>query len=256
MPTLAADGQSALAALQEAEENGKPFQLILTDLHMPGMDGFQFIEHIRSKDGSTPATIMMLTSSGHSGDAARCEELGVASYLLKPIRQAELREAVARVLGAVAEPRQIPILTKDTLQSDKMHAVLDVLLAEDHAVNQKLAKVLLEKRGHKVTLVENGREALEVLRRSHFDLVLMDVQMLEMDGLTATGILRNREQQTGNRHQPVIAMTILWRWGTTAGSASRQAWMDICRNPSAHMSWMRSWRNTAPGRLRIVSSIY
>jgi CheY-like chemotaxis protein len=208
MPTLVADGQGGLAALTKAEENGEPFQLILTDMHMPKMDGIQFIEHIRSKDSSMLATIMMLSSSGHRGDAVRCEELGVASYLLKPIRQAELREAIARVLGAVAEHREEPILTKDTLESDKMHAVLDVLLAEDNAVNQKLAKVLLEKRGHKVTLAGNGREALEALQQSHFDLVLMDVQMPEMDGITATMALRNREQQTG-RHQAVIAMTAL-----------------------------------------------
>ncbi len=207
-PTLASDGQSALAALEESLEAGVPFQLILTDMLMPGMDGFQLIENIRRKDKSILETIMMLTSSGHHGDASRCEEMGIAAYLLKPIRQAELHEAIARVLGAASDHDQAAILTKDALESHKLHAALDVLLAEDNAVNQKLAKGLLEKRGHKVTIVENGRLAVQALEERRFDIVLMDVQMPEMDGIEATKAIRAREEQTGS-HQPIVAMTAL-----------------------------------------------
>ena len=207
-PTLASDGKSALAALQESLTNGKPFKLILTDMLMPGMDGLQLIESIREKDKLILATIVMLTSSGHQGDASRCEELGIAAYLLKPIRQAELREAMARVLGAVSDHEQTAILTKDALESHASHAALNVLLAEDNAVNQKLARALLEKRGHRVTIAGNGREALQALQQARFDIVLMDVQMPEMDGIEATKTIRIREAKTGG-HQPVIAMTAL-----------------------------------------------
>jgi two-component system sensor histidine kinase/response regulator len=207
-PTLASDGQSAMTALEQSLKDGTPFQLILTDMLMPGMDGFQLIENIRRRDKSILATIMMLTSSGHRSDSSRCEELGIAAYLLKPIRQADLREAMARVLGAVSDHHQPAILTKDTLESHKIHTALKVLLAEDNAVNQKLAKALLEKRGHTVTIAANGREALQALQQSHFDLVLMDVQMPEMDGIEATKAIRVREEKTGE-HQPIAAMTAL-----------------------------------------------
>ena len=207
-PVLASDGQSALTALEQSQAAGKPFQLILTDMLMPGMDGFQLIEKIRATDKSVLATIMMLTSSGHRGDSSRCEELGVAAYLLKPIRQADLREAIVRVLGAVSDHNQTAILTKDTLESHRTEIALHVLLVEDNAVNQKLARALLEKRGHTVIVSGNGREALEALQRAHFDLVLMDVQMPEMDGIEATSAIRILEQETG-AHLPIVAMTAL-----------------------------------------------
>ena len=153
------------------------------------------------------AVIMMLTSAGHPGDAARCQELGVAAYLLKPIRQSELREAIARVLGAGEQEGAIPLITRyspgDAL--DPM-AVLRVLVAEDNAVNQRLAARLLEKRGHRVTVTANGREAVEALANQTFDLVLMDVQMPEMDGFEATAVIREREKHNG-AHIPIIALT-------------------------------------------------
>ena len=207
-PTLACDGQSALSALEQSLAAEKPFQLILTDMLMPGMDGFQLIENMRRRDKSVLATIMMLTSSGHHGDSVRCEELGIAAYLLKPIRQADLREAMARVLGAVSDHHDTAILTKDALETHKVRTALHVLLAEDNAVNQKLARVLLEKRGHTVTIAGNGREALQALQRARFDLVLMDVQMPEMDGIEAAKAIRLREEKSG-AHQPIVAMTAL-----------------------------------------------
>ncbi|MGA7525126.1 MAG: response regulator [Acidobacteriaceae bacterium] len=206
-PELASDGEGALAALHASCEKGSPFQLVLTDMHMPKMDGFELIERIRDEDGTRAATIVMLTSGGHRGDAARCEALGVAAYLLKPIRQAELREAIARVLGAMAENRSAHIMTRESLEIGP-RITLRVLLAEDNEVNQKLARRLLEKRGHQVVVVRNGLEALDAVRREPFDLVLMDVHMPEMDGIEATQLLRAEERET-NRHQAIVAMTAL-----------------------------------------------
>jgi PAS domain S-box-containing protein len=208
-PVLASDGESALAALQAAREAGHPFQLILTDMHMPKMDGFALVERVaRESRPKTPA-IMMLTSGGHRNDTARCEELGVAAYLLKPVRRAELREAIERVLGAATENRQEALITDSTLVHHRdAQTTLSILLAEDNDVNQKLATRMLEKRGHRVTVAANGLQALDALRETTYDLVLMDVQMPEMDGIEATSELRSREMGSG-RHQPVIAMTAL-----------------------------------------------
>jgi two-component system, sensor histidine kinase and response regulator len=180
---------------------------VLTDMHMPNMNGFTLIERIRQSPELATATIMMLTSAGHRGDAARCQELGVAAYLLKPIRQSELREAIARVLGAREQQGAFPLVTRFSVQEGREPAPsLRVLLAEDNPVNQRLAVRLLEKRGHRVTVAGNGREALEALERESFDLVFMDVQMPEMDGMEATAAIRDKEKGTG-QHQPIIALT-------------------------------------------------
>jgi len=200
-------GEEALAQLSAAREAGEPYALILTDMHMPKMDGFALVERIRQRPELSTATIMMLTSAGHRGDAARCQELGVAAYLLKPIRQSELREAIARVLGAREQEGAIPLITRFSLQDARdPTSVLRVLLAEDNPVNQLLASRLLEKRGHRVVVTANGREALAALEKESYDLVLMDVQMPEMDGLEATAAIREKEKGSGI-HQPVIALT-------------------------------------------------
>ncbi len=201
------EGQQALDALSGARAVGQPFSLILTDMNMPKMDGFTLIEQIRKRPELATATIMMLTSAGHRGDAARCQELGVAAYLLKPIRQSELREAIARVLGAQAQNGAIPLITRFSLHDGRDPATqLRVLLAEDNAVNQRLAVKLLEKRGHSVVVAGNGAEALAAMEKQDFDLVFMDVQMPEMDGLEATALIRGKEKITG-KHQPIIALT-------------------------------------------------
>src|SRR5260370_25227318 len=155
-------GEKALAALSSALEAGDPYELILTDMHMPRMDGFALIEQIRQRPELSAAIIMILTSAGHRGDAARCQELGVAAYLLKPIRQSELREAIARVLGAREQKGAIPLITRYSLHDAREpSSSLRVLLAEDTPVNQRLASRLLEKRGHYVDGGGNGLEALE-----------------------------------------------------------------------------------------------
>ena len=200
-------GEEALERLSLAREGGAPYGLILTDMHMPEMDGFGLVERIRERPELATATIMMLTSAGHRGDVARCEKLGVAAYLLKPIRQSELREAIGRALGAKAGDGAIPVITRFTLQDKREpSAVLSVLLVEDNAVNQRLAARLLEKRGHRVVAAANGLEALAALEKEDFDLVFMDVQMPEMDGLEATAAIRKIEEG-GGKHQIVIALT-------------------------------------------------
>jgi len=133
--------------------------------------------------------------------------LGVAAYLMKPIRQSELREAVTRVLGAREEEGSIPLITRYSLgDARESMSCLRVLVAEDNAVNQRLATRLLEKRGHSVVIVTNGKEALKTLEREEFDLVLMDVQMPEMDGLETTAAIRTKELGS-ELHLPVIALT-------------------------------------------------
>jgi signal transduction histidine kinase/DNA-binding response OmpR family regulator len=208
MKAISAEGgEAALAQLSAAQEAGEPFGLILMDMHMPGMDGFELTERIRQGPHPSTVTIMMLTSAGHRGDAARCQELGIAAYLLKPIRQSELREAIARVLGAREQDGAIPLITRYSLQDAREpSASLHVLLAEDNRVNQRLATRLLEKRGHSVVVAADGREALAAIEKEGFDLVLMDLQMPEMDGFEATVAIREKEKAGGAR-LPIVALT-------------------------------------------------
>jgi two-component system sensor histidine kinase/response regulator len=206
-PTLVAGGEEALTELFAAREAGDPYGLILADMHMPGMDGFGLVERIRQRPELSTATIVMFTSEGNPGDAARCRELGIAAYLLKPIRQSELREAVTRVLVARKQEGPVPLITRFSLHDAHGAApFLRVLVAEDNPVNQRLTVRLLEKRGHRVQVAANGLEAVQALKKSRFDLVFMDVQMPEMSGAEATEVIRQNEESSG-RHTPIIALT-------------------------------------------------
>jgi CheY-like chemotaxis protein len=172
---------------------------------MPEMDGFALAECIKRNPDWKTATIMMLSSAGQRGDAKRCRELGVAAYLTKPVRQGELLDAILTALGTRPTQEASPALvTRHSLREASHH--LRILLVEDNAVNQVLAARLLEKRGHSVMIAGNGKEALAVLEKQSFDLVFMDVQMPEMDGLAATAAIRAKEKISGN-HLAVIAMT-------------------------------------------------
>jgi CheY-like chemotaxis protein len=208
-PICASDGEKALEALLAAKESNQPFRLILTDMHMPKMDGFGLVEEVKRHHGLSMSTIMMLTSGGQRGDAARCGELGISAYLLKPVRKSELREAITRVLGVKQQSGATRMITRYSINGEsESRKSLNILLAEDNAVNQKLAIGLLEKRGHRVTVACNGLQALSALENGSFDLVLMDVQIPVMDGLEATTRLREREKASGV-HQAVVAMTAL-----------------------------------------------
>ncbi|HEV1993867.1 MAG TPA: response regulator [Candidatus Acidoferrum sp.] len=202
-PTAVEGGRAALQALEVAKSTGRPFPLILLDGQMPEMDGFTLAERIKKDPELVGATIMMLTSAGHLGDAARCRELGISAYLVKPIRQGELLQAICNVLN-LAPQKQAPLITRHTLREARNRS--RVLLVEDNAVNQLLALRLLEKRGYIVSVAADGRKALAALEKEDVDVVLMDIQMPEMDGFEATAAIRERERSTG-RHIPIIAMT-------------------------------------------------
>ena len=206
-PLSAESGQRALEQLRAASDAGEPFDLLLTDVHMPEMDGFRLVELIRENPRLAPATVMMLTSGGQKGDAVRCRELGVAAYLTKPIRQSELREAILHALGTSPQERRVLPLTRHSLrEAATSPASFRVLLAEDNPVNQRLVIRLLEKWGHKVAVANNGLEALSALEKEAFDLVLMDLQMPKMDGFEVTALIREKEKQS-RTHQLIIAMT-------------------------------------------------
>jgi signal transduction histidine kinase/CheY-like chemotaxis protein/integral membrane sensor domain MASE1 len=201
------DGEEALAELSAGRQATEPYALILVDARMPGMDGLTLVERIRQRPELSTTRIMMLTSAGYREDAARSKKLGIASHLLKPIRQSELRETITRSLGASEQEGATPLVASYSLQDAREPTeALRILLAEDNLVNQRLAMRLLEKRGHRVVVAANGREALEALEKESYDLVLMDVQMPEMDGMEAIARIREKEVRTGG-HQPVVALT-------------------------------------------------
>jgi CheY-like chemotaxis protein len=205
MKVTAADGgRAALAALERAGAAGEPFALALIDGHMPGMDGFTLAERIQQEPQTAGTTLVMLTSGGQPGEVARCRELGIASYLMKPIKQSDLLRAISSALRLTAqfEPHTGPA----PAPARPSQRPLRVLLAEDNLVNQRLALRLLEKAGHAAVVAGNGREALALLERQPFDMVLMDVEMPDMGGFEATAVIREREKKSG-RHVPIVAMT-------------------------------------------------
>jgi PAS domain S-box-containing protein len=205
LPKSLNGGAEAIVELLTASAAGKQYELIICDVLMPGMDGFSFVERVRQEPKLSTAKIMMLTSAGQRGDAARCEELGISAYASKPVRQSELQDVISQLLGE--KEGAGPLITRYSIANVRNAAVsLRVLVAEDNAVNQKLMARLLEKRGHHVKVVANGLEALESLEQGSYDLVLMDMQMPQLDGFEATCELRKREKQTG-LHTPIIALT-------------------------------------------------
>ncbi len=201
-PQGAAEGVAAMSMLQEARTAGRPFHLVLTDGNMPGMDGFDLAIRIQKDPGLALTSILMLTSDRQQGDGKRARELGIGAYLIKPARQAELRDAIVRTLDPKLAWSSVP----EAVEATETSRSLRILLAEDNVINQKLASRILDNRGHSVTIAHNGREVLAALAQERFDVVLMDVQMPEIDGFEAAAELRNRELASGG-HTPIVAMT-------------------------------------------------
>jgi signal transduction histidine kinase/ligand-binding sensor domain-containing protein/CheY-like chemotaxis protein len=198
---LTTTANSAAQAISHLRQNtpGNPFHLILVDEQMPDVDGFGLIEQIR-KNFQLPSAIMMLSSSDQSSSSIRCRELSVG-YVVKPAKPDELRAALGRVLSSTeSQKREV------RLEIRQQDIALKVLLAEDNVINQKLALRMLEKLGHSVVLASDGRQAIEQWEQSSFDVIFMDVQMPEVDGLDATREIRKQEGQKGG-HVPIIAMT-------------------------------------------------
>ena len=199
--TLAESGVEAVRLLQHAQEQKRPFQLAIVDALMPGMDGFMLADRMNHNPNLTRPVIMMLSSSDLQSDIPRCRRLGIVCHVVKPVCKADLRESMLRALGtAPAEPPAHDEKVTESLRR------LSILLAEDNPMNKRLATRLLEKRGHRITSVSNGREALEALDLARFDVILMDVQMPVMDGWMATQAIRERERGT-EEHVPILALT-------------------------------------------------
>ena len=206
-PTMAESGKEALQLLQQAKAAGSPFPLALLDVQMPEMDGFQLLEKINQNPDLVETAVVILSSSGQSGDAARCRKLQGVAYLTKPIKQSELYRTILNSLSASSEnvsPLPPPEKNHHCPQDDGRH--YHILLAEDNEVNQRLVVRLLEKRGHRVMIANNGLQAVAISEVENFDLILMDVQMPEMNGYEATSAIREKEGING-RHVPIIALT-------------------------------------------------
>ncbi len=196
-----------LEAMRHAKELGRPFPLILLDAQMPGKDGFTVIEKLREDSTLAGTAIILMTARGQRGDAARCRDLGISAYLVKPICQSDLLETILLVLGQPSQANDRPALvTRHTIREARRK--LRILVAEDNAINRELVTRLLQKCGHTVLAVANGLEAVELLENEagHWNLILMDVEMPKMDGFQATAVIRGKEKISG-KHIPIIAMT-------------------------------------------------
>ncbi|MFQ5855971.1 MAG: response regulator [Anaerolineae bacterium] len=220
-PTAVYGERAVLTAMKRARESGEPFALALIDATMPEMDGFSLVKRLQQHSELARTEIVMLTSAGQRGDAARCRELGIAAYLTKPVTPSELLDTIVTTLGAASlDDNRSPLrshlrptlVTRHSLHEspvsdltqDRRH--LHILVAEDNPINQVVVVRMLEERGHTVVVVNNGQEALVALDKEPFDLVLMDVQMPRMDGFAATAAIRGKEKMTGT-HIPILAMT-------------------------------------------------
>jgi PAS domain S-box-containing protein len=205
--TEAENAMRGLFEFKRASQNGNPFQLVIIDSRMPGMDGFKLAEHLHEEPVDVATTeIMMLTSDNRSGDLKKCRELGISSYLIKPIKRKDLLDAISFILSgkAVSAAEDIP----DGV-SEKAEAVrpLRILLVEDSEDNRLLIQAYLKKMPFHLETAENGAIAVDKFESGDYNMVLMDIQMPVMDGYTATNLIRKWEKEKGKKETPIIALT-------------------------------------------------
>jgi CheY-like chemotaxis protein/HPt (histidine-containing phosphotransfer) domain-containing protein len=198
----AGDGTSAMEEIESAKT---PYDLVVIDMQMPGMNGLELNQWIREHPGCSVTKTILLPSVAQARERFREQDLGISGYAIKPVRKSELFEAIMGALGR-GGPIHAPEPSTCEERAETTERSLQILLAEDHVVNQKLVTRLLEKRGHSVILAENGQKALDIVDAQHVDLIFMDVQMPVMDGLEATMKIREREANSGT-HTPIVAMT-------------------------------------------------
>ncbi len=202
-PQCVGGGEEALALLRQGHKAGQPLPLVLTDINMPKMDGFAMAEQIRQDPSLADARIIALTSGIRVDDIQHCERLGISVHLMKPVKQVELLHAI---LSTLADSSNSTAASRAPQAPTPSARPMRILLVEDGIANRKLAQGLLERRGHEVTVAEDGQRALDCLAHQSFDLILMDLQMPVMDGFDATRAIRNRERRLGG-HVPIIALT-------------------------------------------------
>jgi two-component system sensor histidine kinase/response regulator len=206
LPSTADSAVRALELMNQAVDSRAPFRVVLTDCRMPDVDGFELVARIRSADALSAASIMMLTSDDYHHSAARCREMGIGKYLIKPVKHSELLAALCALLQSSGAQRRIGPRKALGIDVSAISSRLEVLLAEDNRINQAVAAKMIERLGHRVTIAANGREALNKLGGSSFDLMFMDVQMPEMDGPTTAAAIRVSEAG-GRKRLPIVALT-------------------------------------------------
>lgn len=205
----ATSGRRALDVLRHAAATGTPYDLAIIDLQMPDIDGFELARRIKADPAIASVRLVLLPSLGQRGDGQLAREIGINAYLAKPVRQSQLFDCLATVLSGAPDDTQAAtpsiLVTRHTLRETGASRYKLILVAEDNSVNRKVALSQLQKMGYRADAVADGREVLEALTRTRYDLVLMDCQMPEMDGYEATIEIRRREAEA--RHTPIIAMT-------------------------------------------------
>ncbi|MCX8033247.1 MAG: PAS domain S-box protein [Thermoleophilia bacterium] len=211
--TEVASGKEALAALRQAVREGDPYQVAVLDMCMPEMDGEQLAVQIKSDPELANTGLVMMTSVGARGDAARLEKIGFAAYLVKPVRQSHLYDCLAAVIGRLQKQPATPeqrakerIITRHTL-AERARRRARILLAEDNAVNQKVALKALERLGYVADVASDGTQALAMAKENHYDLILMDVQMPGLDGLEVTSLLRDPSSHAKSSQAVIVALT-------------------------------------------------
>jgi PAS domain S-box-containing protein len=197
----AEDADAGVAAIRQAATSGNPYRLAVVEAHMEGLDGFDVAQKLSADADLSGTRLMMLTAAGRRGDARRCRELGISAYLPKPVSRSDLIEAAALLVESDLRVHPGGLVTRHTIEETRRRA--RILLAEDNPVNQQVAATMLRKRGHHVHVVENGRDAVKAVSDTAYDVVLMDIQMPELDGIAATEEIR----RAGHDSLPIIALT-------------------------------------------------